>query len=65
MTVRVEDRDSFQRALGESLIAAGKLDKPGLERATRLASGRDAHLASVLAKLGLVNERDLAAALDE
>ena len=63
MEARVEDSDSFQRAFGEALIAAGKLDKSGLERATRLANGRDEHLANVLAKLGLVNERDLAAAL--
>ena len=63
MEARVEDSDSFQRALGEALIAAGKLDQPGLERATRLANGRDERLAGVLAKLGLVNERDLAAAL--
>ncbi len=63
MEGRVEDNDSFQRAFGEALIAAGKLDKPGLERAARLASGRDERLANVLAKLGLVNERDLAAAL--
>ncbi len=63
MEARVEDSDSFQRAFGEALIAAGKLDKSGLERATRLANGRDESLANVLAKLGLVNERDLAAAL--
>jgi len=63
MEARVEDSDSFQRALGEALIAAGKLDQPGLERALRLVNGRDQRLANVLAKLGLVNERDLAAAL--
>jgi len=63
MTTSVEDRNSFQRALGEALIAAGKLDKSGLERALRLVNGRDERLANVLAKLGLVNERDLAAAL--
>ena len=63
MEARVEDSDSFQRAFGEALIAAGKLDKSGLERALRLVNGRDERLANVLAKLGLVNERDLAAAL--
>ncbi len=51
MEARVEDSDSFQRALGEVLIAAGKLDKSGLERAARLANGRDERLANVLAKL--------------
>jgi len=65
MTAMYEDEDSFQNALGEALIAAGKLDKSGLERALRLANGRDERLANVLAKLGLVNERDLAAALAE
>jgi general secretion pathway protein E len=63
MEARVNDIDSVQRALGEALIAAGKLDRSGLERAVRLAGGRDERLAAVLAKLGLVNERDLAAAL--
>jgi general secretion pathway protein E len=63
MDATVEDSDSFQRALGEALIAAGKLDQSGLERALRLLNGRDERLAGVLAKLGLVNERDLAAAL--
>ena len=63
MEARVEDNDPFQRAFGEALIAAGKLDKSGLERALRLANGRDERLANVLAKLGLVNERDLAATL--
>ena len=63
MEARIEDNDSFQRAFGEALIAAGKLDKSGLDRAVRLANGRDDNLANVLAKLGLVNERDLAAAL--
>jgi general secretion pathway protein E len=63
MEARAEDIDSFQRAFGEALIAAGKLDKSGLDRAFRLANGRGENLANVLAKLGLVNERDLAATL--
>jgi general secretion pathway protein E len=63
MEARTEDNDSFQHAFGEALIAAGKLDKSGLDRAVRLANGRGENLSNVLAKLGLVNERDLAAAL--
>ncbi|HUS56237.1 MAG TPA: ATPase, T2SS/T4P/T4SS family, partial [Thermohalobaculum sp.] len=63
MDAKAEDIDSFQRAFGEALIAAGKLDKSGFDRAARLASGRGENIANVLAKLGLVNERDLAAAL--
>jgi len=65
MEARVDDIDSVEQALGEALVAAGKLDRAGLTRAARLAGGRGERLAGMLAKLGLVNERDLAAALAE
>ena len=51
MNTDVANNDSFQRALGEALIAAGKLDKSGLERAARLANGHGENIANILAKL--------------
>lgn len=56
--------DDVQRALGEALVASGKLDRAGLDRALRLlehSGGRN--LPDVLTRIGLVQERDLAAEL--
>ena len=53
----------MELALGQSLVAAGKLDERSLERARRVGSGNRQGLARVLPKLGLVSERDLAEAL--
>ncbi len=52
-------------AVAERLIEAGRLDRRALERAQRLdVDGRES-LLQVLAKLGLVAERDLAEAIGE
>ena len=59
----IADPQGFQQALGQSLIAAGKLDAPGLDRAMRLAAAHGENLPRVLSRLGLVNERILARAL--
>jgi general secretion pathway protein E len=59
-------RASVETAIGEALVASGKLTAAGLDRALRLkgAGGTDQFL-SLLSKLGLVSERDVAAALAE
>jgi len=59
----LEDKDRFDTALGERLMAEGRIDRAGLERARRLAGESDERLPAVLAKLGLVSERDLAQAM--
>ncbi len=59
----LDDLESFERALGERLIAAGKLERGGLERALKLRAESGERLAGLLAKLGLVSERDLAEAI--
>ena len=56
-------REAIELALGQSLVASGKLDERSLERARRVGSGNRQGLARVLPKLGLVSERDLAEAL--
>ncbi|MDQ2090858.1 ATPase, T2SS/T4P/T4SS family [Marimonas arenosa] len=62
MTVR--NIDDVQKELGEALIASGKLDRSGLDRAMRLLDQTTGHhLPDLLTKLGLVQERDLAAAI--
>ncbi|MGH8604312.1 MAG: type II secretion system protein GspE, partial [Gammaproteobacteria bacterium] len=45
------------------MIAAGRLSRDGLESASRLAQTNAEQLGTVLVKLGLVSERDLADAL--
>ena len=49
--------------LGSHLIGVGKLSREGLENASRLTQTNAEHLGTVLVKLGLVSERDLADAL--
>ena len=57
------DRAAFERALAARLAAAGKLDDAGAERALRLRAGSAERLEQILIKLGLVHERDVAAAV--
>jgi len=52
-----------RQELAERLMAEGKLESAGLDRAQRLARERGERLESVLARLGLVSERDIAEAL--
>ncbi len=59
----LDDLESFERALGERLISAGKLERGGLARALKLRGESGERLAALLAKLGLVSERDLAEAI--
>ena len=61
-TWNIED---FQRALGDALLSAGRLDSAALDRALRLAEAHGERLPAVLTKLGLVSEGDLARALAE
>ncbi len=56
---------TFDRSLSDLLIARGKLDERGLERAQRLNGDGGDGLLDTLPKLGLVEERDLAAAIAE
>ena len=57
------ERLEFMRRVAQGLIAAGKLQPSGLERALRVNGETGEPLAAVLTKLGLVAESDLAAAL--
>lgn len=56
------DTDGFLQSLGERLIDSGSLDAAGLERAARLQSESGERLDRILVKLGLVSEREMAAA---
>ncbi|HEX3864927.1 MAG TPA: type II secretion system ATPase GspE [Stellaceae bacterium] len=57
------DRRSFEQALADRLVSAGKLEPAALDRVARLQNRNDARLEGLLVKLGLVNERDVAEAL--
>jgi general secretion pathway protein E len=59
------DTAALDRALGERLAASGKIDAAGLERGLRLQQASGERLHIVLAKLGLVSERDIATAMSE
>ena len=61
----VEDVAGFEASLGEMLVSAGKLDAAGLDRARRLGESSGERLVSLLPKLGLVSERDVAQALSK
>ncbi len=65
MAFLVPDVGDFEASLGSLLVERGKLDRSGLERAVRVASSREERLGTLLPKLGLVSERDLAEALSE
>jgi general secretion pathway protein E len=57
------ERDSVEVAIGEALVASGKLSSAGLDRALRLRGAGNEHFLALLTKLGLVSERDVAEAL--
>ena len=61
----MDDLEAYEKALGERLIGRGKLERAGLERASRLRSDSGERLSSLLPKLGLVSERDLAETIAE
>ena len=58
-----ESENSFEKSLGERLIARGRIDVAGLQRAFRLCGESGERLAQVLTKLGMVTERDMAEVL--
>ncbi|MEE8515760.1 MAG: type II secretion system ATPase GspE [Alphaproteobacteria bacterium] len=60
-----ESTENFEQSLGERLIAAGKLDQSGLERARRLGGESGERIDIVLTKLGIVSEADMAEALSQ
>jgi general secretion pathway protein E len=53
---------AFERGLIEHLVRDGRLDERGAQRARRAAASAGRRLAETLAQLGLVSERDIAAA---
>ena len=55
-----ESGESFERLLGERLIAEGRIDSAGLERALRLHRESGERLDVLLTKLGMVGERHMA-----
>ena len=57
--------ESRQRAIGDYLVAADKLDPANIERALRLQSEQDQweKIGQILVKLGLTSEHDLAECL--
>jgi general secretion pathway protein E len=57
------DRKPFERSLAARLIEAGKLEAAALDRILRLQASSDERLESLLIKLGLTGERDVAEAL--
>ncbi|MFZ5792347.1 MAG: type II secretion system protein GspE, partial [Pseudomonadota bacterium] len=59
-----DNRDAFDAALAERLVRGGKLEAQALERASRVR-GEGAGLIELLPKLGLVAEREVAAAAAE
>ena len=61
--VVIDDLDRFEAALGDRLIEGGHLDDAGLDRARRIRSDTGEPMTSLLPKLGLVSERDLAEAI--
>jgi general secretion pathway protein E len=63
MLDETRDLETFERSLAAALIERGKLDAAGLDRATRLQAENAERLTSILAKLGLVDERDMADAM--
>jgi general secretion pathway protein E len=63
MTLETNDESLIEDALADLLIDQGKIDRAGLERAQRVREGQNEPLHSLLPKLGLVSEPDMAAAL--
>jgi general secretion pathway protein E len=54
---------SWDERIETALVRQGKLDNTDLERVRRLRHGSDQRFAAIVTKLGLVSERDMAAAL--
>src|ERR1700758_2571617 len=54
-----------ERSFAEYLVTAGKVQPQAMERAQHLAIESQERLESVLTRLGLITERDLAEALSE
>jgi len=63
MAVQSEHLSAIEESLADLLIQQGKVDRPGLERARRVREGQNEALHTLLPKLGLVSEPDMAAAL--
>jgi general secretion pathway protein E len=59
----IVDMQAFEARLGQYLIDRDKLDRSGLNRAMRFHNDGVDRLATLLPKLGLVSERDMAGAL--
>jgi general secretion pathway protein E len=58
--MQTDDTGEFETQLVEALIESGRLERRGLDRALRLRTGTGEDLISLLPRLGLVSERDLA-----
>ncbi|HEX5420136.1 MAG TPA: ATPase, T2SS/T4P/T4SS family, partial [Gammaproteobacteria bacterium] len=58
-------RPSIEVAIGEALVADGKLSAAGLDRALRLRGVGSEPFFTLLTRLGLAAERDVAAALSQ
>jgi general secretion pathway protein E len=56
------DRRPFERSLAARLVDAGKLEEAALDRILRLQANSEDRLESLLIKLGLASERDVAEA---
>src|SRR5205085_8874227 len=54
-----------ERSFADHLVAAGKVQPQAIERAQHLAIESQERLESVLTRLGLITERDLAEALSQ
>jgi general secretion pathway protein E len=63
MQFRAESHRLTELELCQALVQAGKLDAGGLDRAFRLQSNTTERLLELLPRLGLISERDLAAAM--
>ena len=57
------NRLAFERTLALRLIIDGKLDEAAADRALRLRTESEERLDQILTKLGLVHEKDIAAAI--
>ena len=64
-SLSAERASDSEGRVAERLLAAGKLNKEGFTRALRVAKASHQSLVEVLTKMGLVSERDMAAALSE
>jgi general secretion pathway protein E len=63
MAANGADRAIFEQVLAQHFVETGKLDQQAADRALRLRSESNERLESLLIKLGLVSERDVAHAL--